>query len=81
MLVAQACLQLEAPELLPRLHISRYVALVLLVVAVGDISLCILETAAPSGVGVFLPHFYLTFPQGMAHDEFLRQHAAARLAL
>ena len=53
----------------------------LFVVAAQDVAFCVLETAAPAGVGVFLAYGNLPFPQWVAHDEFLGHHAAPCLGL
>ena len=81
MLIAKTGLQLEASQPLLQLYKRRYVALVLLVVAVLNIALSVLKAATPAGIGVLLANGELPLPQRKAHDEFLGHHAAARLGL
>ena len=50
----------------------------LLIVAVGDVALFVLETAVPAGIGVLLAHFYLPFPYRMLHEKLLSHQSAAR---
>ena len=50
----------------------------LLVVAVGNIALVVLETTVPSGVGIFLSNLNLSFPYRIRHEEFLCHQSAAR---
>ena len=77
MLVAQSGLQLQTAQFLAHFHKRGDVTLMLLVVAVGDVALCILETAFPSGVGVFLTHFNPSFPQRVCHEELLGYQPAS----
>ena len=62
MLVAQTSGQLEASQTLAQFHEGRNVAFVLLIVAVGNVSLGVVESAAPARIGIFLADFYQTFP-------------------
>ena len=50
----------------------------LLVVAVGDVALHVLETAVPSGVSILLANLNLSFPYRMRHEEFLCHQTTAR---
>ena len=50
----------------------------LLIVAVGDIALLVLETAVPAGIGVLLANFNLPFPNRIRHEEFLCHQTTAR---
>ena len=47
---------------LAQFHEGRNVAFVLLIVAVGNVSLGVVESAAPARIGIFLADFYQTFP-------------------
>ena len=50
----------------------------LFIVTISNIAFLVFKTAVPTGIGVFLAHFYLPFPYRMCHEKLLCHQSAAR---